>query len=111
MRIVFNRIIPFKGYYAMCLWPFVFVRKEIQSRYGEVTENHERIHGEQQKELLVLPFLLWYGAEWLVGLIRYRNASKAYRSISFEQEAYINQYDLEYLKGRRRFSWAKYVFK
>ena len=95
----------------MCLWPFVFVRKEIKSRYGEVTDNHERIHGEQQKELLVLPFLLWYGVEWLVGLIRYRNASKAYRNISFEQEAYINQYDLKYLKGRRRFSWIKYAFK
>ena len=36
---------------------------------------------------------------------------KAYRSISFEQEAYDNQNNLNYLKNRKRFNWVKYILK
>lgn len=30
MKIVYNNIIPFKGYLAMRVWPFVFVRKGVR---------------------------------------------------------------------------------
>jgi hypothetical protein len=36
---------------------------------------------------------------------------KAYRSISFEQEAYKNQHNLNYLDSRKSFAWMKYIFK
>ena len=35
--------------------------------------NHELIHAEQQKELLYIPFFIWYVLEWLALLIKYRD--------------------------------------
>lgn len=109
MKVVFNDIIPFKGFMAMCLWPFIFVRKSAASRFNVVANNHEHIHGEQQKEMLVIFFLLWYCIERLVRLVQYKNAHTAHRNISFEREAYANQDDLVYLSGRKRFAWCKYL--
>jgi hypothetical protein len=43
MKIVRNSIIPFKGYKAMCVWPFIFVRKDCS--FNEIDLNHENIHG------------------------------------------------------------------
>ena len=111
MRIVINKIIPFKGYQAMCLYPFIFVRQEAYSRFDKVSLNHECIHAEQQKEMLLLPFLLWYVLEWAVKSVRYRSTSKGYRKVSFEQEAYLNQQNQGYLTHRKRYIWLKYVFK
>lgn len=37
MKIVYNYIIPFKGYKAMCVFPFIFVRKAL-----EEDENKEK---------------------------------------------------------------------
>ncbi len=111
MRIVINKIIPFKGYQAMCLFPFIFVREEAYNRFDEVALNHECIHAEQQKEMLVLPFLLWYLLEWAIKSVRYWSTKKGYRKVSFEQEAYLNERNFDYLKGRKRFTWLKFVFK
>lgn len=70
--------------------------------------NHESIHIKQYSELLVLGFLLVYIYDWVRGLIIYRDADKAYRAIRFEQEAYENDEDLEYLPNRPRYNWIKY---
>jgi hypothetical protein len=43
MRVIFNDIIPFKGYKAMAIWPFIFVRNDIKS-LSSVDINHEKIH-------------------------------------------------------------------
>ena len=51
-KVVFNNVIPFKGFIAMCLWPFIFVRNNDAKRYNGVVNNHEHIHAEQQKEML-----------------------------------------------------------
>jgi len=59
----------------------------------------------QQRELLYLPFFVWYVAEWLVLYIKYRNWTKAYFHIRFEQEAYRHQNDLDYLKHRRHYHY------
>ena len=71
--------------------------------------NHELIHTEQQLEMLILPFFLWYGVEWLIRLILYRNFYEAYRNISFEQEAYLNQNQMWYPEERSHFTWIKYL--
>ena len=73
--------------------------------------NHERIHLKQQFELLIIPFFIWYGLEFLVRLLQYRNRRDAYLNISFEREAYQNEFDLEYLKKRHFWSFLKYLCK
>ena len=109
MITVKNNIIPLKGFIALTLWPIVFVRKDKEQLYTHIVERHEAIHGEQQKEMLMVFFLLWYGIEWLIKLFYYRNPMTAYKNTSFEREAYNNQNDPAYLDGRRHYSWIKYL--
>ena len=111
MITVKNNIIPLKGFIALTLWPFVFVRKDKEQFYTHSVERHEAIHGEQQKEMLIVFFLLWYVVEWLFKAIYYRNPMTAYKNISFEREAYSNQNAPAYLDGRRHYSWFKYINK
>lgn len=60
--------------------------------------------------LLALPlFLWWYGIEWLVRWCILRDANRACRAIAFEQEAYANEGDMQYLASRRRFAWVAYI--
>ena len=63
--------------------------------------------------LLASPFVffVWYGIEWLVRFAIYRDTHMAYRNIAFEQEAYNNQYDMEYPDKRRILAWVKYIGK
>ncbi len=95
------------GYLGITLFPFVFVK------YSNLKENtyflnHERIHLRQQMELLVIPFFIWYGLEFVLRYIQYGNWSSAYRNISFEREAYANEKDLNYLKTRSFWNFLKY---
>ena len=69
--------------------------------------NHERIHSAQQRELLYVPFFVWYVCEWLVLWARYRDRTKAYFNIRFEKEAYRHQHDLAYLSRRRHYCYAQ----
>lgn len=87
MIVIKNKLIPFRGYKAVTIWPFIFTRSELSN----VDLNHEKIHGRQQLELLVILFYIIYGIEYLF---------KKYRKITFEKEAYAHQGDLIYLKNR-----------
>ena len=71
--------------------------------------NHERIHTQQQKELLYIPLYILYILEWIFRLIQYRNQQDAYMNISFEREAYKHGHDLDYLQQRKRYSWIKFI--
>lgn len=102
MKVITNRFIPFRGFTAISLCGVVFVRRG--HKIDKVMLNHEYIHALQQREMLWLPFFIAYLAEWLVGLIRYRSAMKAYRNISFEREAYIHEHDLDYAKHRQHYA-------
>ncbi|MBR0273695.1 MAG: hypothetical protein IJQ59_06355 [Bacteroidaceae bacterium] len=68
--------------------------------------NHELIHIAQQRELLYIPFFIWYVVEWLVLLVKYRNRMEAYSHIRFEQEAYRHQSDLTYLQHRKHYHYT-----
>lgn len=105
--IVSKYLIP-KGYRGMTVFPFVIVRAKKEADFG-VLMNHERIHIRQQSELLVLPFFVWYGLEYLVRMIQYKDRNRAYRNISFEREAYANEKDLGYLKTRPFWKFLRYV--
>ena len=89
------------GYFAICLFGFILSKRPLDS----VELNHELIHAAQQRELLYLPFFIWYGVEWLFFLIKYRNALDAYFHIRFEREAYRHQGDLQYLKNRKHYRY------
>lgn len=102
-----NSLIPFKGFAALTLWPFVFVRKD--ARIVATTIRHENIHGRQQKELLLVGFYLLYSIEWLIKLCYYRNSITAYKNISFEREAYANQNNVAYLDERKPYAFLKYI--
>lgn len=108
MITIHNKFIPFKGFISLALWPFIFVRKDMVKVYNDRIERHEKIHGEQQKEMLMIFFLLWYGIEWLIRYAKYRNRITAYKNISFEQEAYDNAHDITYLDERKHYVWLKY---
>lgn len=108
MKVIYSKYIPFKGYVAINLFGIIFARKEFKP-ISERTLNHELIHTAQIKELLYIFFYLWYAIEWIVRLIQYRDRLSAYYNISFEREAYSNQYDLSYLKYRKKYEFRKYL--
>lgn len=108
MKVIYNKYIPIKGYVAINLFGIIFARKEFNP-LSRITENHERIHTAQMKELLFVFFYLWYGIEWLVRLFQYQDSKETYLNISFEREAYQNQYDPGYLKVRKNYQNLKYL--
>lgn len=72
--------------------------------------NHEAIHYAQQKELLFIFFFIFYALEFLLRYIQTGfKWHLAYRNISFEQEAYDQERDLNYLPKRKSYAWIKYI--
>lgn len=135
MKKIYNNIIPFKGFKAITIWPWVFVRKDA-SVFNKTDERHESIHLCQQLETLVaslvitcllsvfgvispwwilvspLVYFVLYGLDWLVRWFAYGfDGHLAYRNISFEQEAYLNENDLSYPYERKLYSFVRYLFK
>ena len=132
--VIYNNIIPFKGYKAITILPFIFARKSAKWLKDYVL-NHETIHLRQQLEVLIasliiilamilifgiswwwmsaslLVYYAWYGLEWLVRLAICHDTNLAYKNIAFEQEAYLNEYDMTYLKNRKLFAWVEYIGK
>ena len=93
---------PFgENYLAINLFGFIFTLRDLDP----VELNHELIHSAQQRELLYIPFFIWYGIEWFILYLKYKDWTKAYYHIRFEKEAYRHQHDLCYLKNRRLFGW------
>lgn len=84
---------------AMAIFPFILLRNK-EDKSNNVLINHERIHLRQQREMLVIPFYIWYAIESIF---------RKYRNISFEKEAFDNEDNLEYLKNRKSYSWTKYL--
>lgn len=106
MKIIYNNLIPFKGFVAINLFGILFARNEYKNKISDRIINHESIHTAQIKEMGYVFFYIWYLIEWLIRLFINFDA---YRNISFEREAYINDDNLDYLKTRKRFSWLKYI--
>ena len=111
LKKVVNRFVPMGSYMSLCLWPFVFIRTESAGSYDDVADNHERIHALQQREMLIIFFLLWYSLEWLVKAMKYRSFKVAYRNVSFEREAYAYERDLSYMRDRKRYDWIRFLWK
>ena len=91
---------------GMALCPFVLVKRIKNSK--ELL-NHERIHIQQQLEMGILPFYIWYATEFAFRLMQYKKVGLAYRNISFEREAYSKDSNLSYLKNRNFWTFLKYL--
>tara|TARA_B100000927_G_scaffold270105_1_gene246000 strand:+ start:12419 stop:12796 length:378 start_codon:yes stop_codon:yes gene_type:complete len=91
---------------AITLGPIVLSRGILSER----VKRHETIHFMQYKELYFIGFLLIYLYDYLYAvLIKKKGFSReAYLAIRFEQEAYDNDHNLEYLSNRQKNAWKKY---
>ena len=111
MKIKYSKYIPFPGFYAINLFGTFFIREEYKSiPPSETTINHETIHTLQAEDFCkgffgYIIFYILYGLEWIFKLLPCLfTKHDAYYSISFEQEAYANQLDLEYKNKRKNFA-------
>ncbi len=122
MKIIENNILPPKGYKAITLLNMIFVRKGTE--LNEVDINHEAIHYEQEKELLIVGFYILYVLMFVFRLAQYAITGyrlelhgfdklslwkTAYRRIPFEREAYCNQSLGDYIESRQHYCWTKYL--
>jgi len=108
MWLIISKFCVPKGFSGITVFPFVFVCEK-QLTHSSTFVNHEKIHIKQQAELLVFFFFIWYGLEFLIRWIQFKNKKTAYRNISFEREAYANENTANYLSTRKLFSFFKYL--
>ncbi len=108
MFVIVSRYLIPKGFRGITLFPFIIV-SENNLKQNPVMINHEKIHIRQQMELLILPFFIWYGIEFLMKWFLCKDKNVAYRTISFEKEAYENEKDLNYLKKRSFWKFLNYL--
>ena len=108
MRVIYTHRFPSGDFDGINLFGTVFV----QRRWGKFLPyevNHEMIHSYQQWELTYLLFYTLYVLEFLVRLVQCRwDTDRAYRSISFEREAFAHERDFQYLRHRRPFAWLRF---
>lgn len=104
MKIIENSILPFRGFKVLNLFGFLFVRKGTKLSTKQLV--HEAIHTEQMHEMFYLFFYLWYIIEWIVRLFMKGNA---YRNISFEREAFVNEQFSQYIFTREPYAWIRYL--
>lgn len=82
-----------------------------RSKIPPITLNHETIHYHQQKELMFIGQWFLYAVFMLYGFIKFKDGKKAYYKNPFEQEAYANQNNPDYLQKRAKFAWTKFEIK
>lgn len=106
MVVILKYLVP-KSFSGITFFPFVFLRSK-SLLLNEVLLNHERIHLRQQIELLIFPFYVLYVLEFFIRYIQYKDRFLAYKNISFEREAYLNENNLDYLKSRLFWNFYRY---
>ncbi|RKS53628.1 hypothetical protein BC962_1882 [Gillisia mitskevichiae] len=108
MIVLVNKFLLAKGFKGISLWPFVILKNK-SFKNDPVLLNHEKVHLKQQAEMLIVFFYVWYMVEFGIRFFQYKNKFLAYRNISFEREAYTNEFNLSYIKGRSFWSFLKYL--
>lgn len=103
------RVVKFlpRSIIGLTFFPFVLVKNH-SLKSNNVLINHEHIHLRQQIELFIIFFYMLYFSEFLMRLLLFRNVNKAYKTISFEKEAYDNEGNLGYLKSRPFWNFINY---
>lgn len=93
---------------GITLFPFILLKNQHDLR-NKILINHEKIHLRQQAELLIIFFYIWYVLEYYYHFFKLKDSFLAYKSISFEREAYAMEDDLNYLAKRKFWSFWKYI--
>lgn len=107
MIFISKYLVP-KGFAGITLFPFIFLRKKTLKENKNLI-NHEKIHLKQQLELLLIFFYIFYGLEFVIKFLKYKNRYSTYKNLSFEREAYINEDNLHYIKTRKLWSFINYL--
>lgn len=108
MILICQRLLKNTKISGITLFPFILLKKP-EDIHNKILINHEKIHFRQQVELLVIFFYGWYVLEYYFLLFKLKDPYQAYKSISFEREAYAMENDLNYLKKRKLWSFWKYI--
>ena len=106
MKIIHNKLIPFGKYATINLFGVLFTKEK---QLNKIDINHESIHTAQMKEMGYIFFYLWYVIEYICIRLFHKKQGSAYHDVSFEEEAYYYQYNLNYLNERKPYSWFKYI--
>ena len=101
--------LPFniKGIKSITLWPFIFIEKK--EKGNKVLINHEKIHMAQAKEMWVIGFYVLYTITYILNRMFGFSHKDSYRNLPWEEEAFSNQSNLDYLKTRKKNAWKDYV--
>lgn len=124
-------LLAFTPCHTIALAWFVLSKRD-EGKTSQRGRNHETIHAMQWTEVTMLvgtilfalvvlfdfsllwlalspiAYYIWYVLEWLCKL----PFGNAYKSISFEQEAYSNEDDMNYCENRHLFcGWMKKICK
>lgn len=89
---------------AVTLFPFIFIKDDGDERLI----NHESIHIAQYSETYVLGFYFIYLCDFIKSVLKGKSGKESYYLIRFEQEAYNNENNTDYLQHREKFAWRKY---
>jgi hypothetical protein len=93
---------------GLALFPFIFINSKLGPERQKALINHERIHIRQQIEMLVIPFYLCYGINYLFNYLKLKNHQQSYRQIIFEREAFSKESDFGYLNARKFWGFLLY---
>lgn len=125
------RTFLWKDYDTITLAAWVCTKYKSKEEMPQWIRNHECTHAKQWVECMILSgIIIWtlvvfvgisslwfclsffmfyaiYVLEYLIKLIIY--GSDAYCNISFEKEAYTNQFNNNYMENSDYFEWVKYI--
>jgi len=93
VRKVYFPLVRWLGADAITLYPFVFFAERNPPPF---LVNHERIHIDQIKKHGIFTFYYGYVREYIRNRLAGMDHWNAYNSISYEQEAYFNMFDVNY---------------
>jgi hypothetical protein len=102
MKIIYNEILPFKGFRAMLLFGVIFARKEYKP-LSEIVINHEKIHAAQAHDC---KGWIWF---YLLYIWFYARYGFSYIRNPFEREAYYYQGHFNYLNTRKYKGWEEFL--
>ena len=120
MKVVFNNLLPFPGYFAITLFGKIYIRESSRSSWerqlktgdANITMNHETIHLRQAQSMFDswIMYYIRYIYEYLKNQPWKNGNSFAYYMIPFEMEAYQNEINLSYLDGNKPTTgWKKFA--
>jgi hypothetical protein len=92
VKVRYNSNVPkIFGFTGITLYPYIFITVSKKESNKRNILKHEWIHIEQVRREGFFKFYLIYLYEFFTNLFRYKRIYKAYRNISYENDAYKNE--------------------